>query len=214
MRTNSKWFISVTAAIFIAAGCQSASAAFIGLPNMLGQAAKRISFGNFTLPPMAYTRFCLRYADQCKAQRITFRGGPVRLTAARWDDLREINRHVNSAIVPQRQTEGPAFEKWLINPTRGDCNDYAVSKRAELLARGWPARALLLSEVRTAWGEGHLILVVRTSVGDLVLDSLTPQIRQWTRAPYTWVRMQTPTNPNYWAAPGEVRTTLMREANL
>jgi predicted transglutaminase-like cysteine proteinase len=90
-----------------------------------------------------------------------------------------------------------------------------VSKRAELLKRGWPARALLLSEVSP--GEGHLhllllhlILVVRTSVGDLVLDNLTSQIRPWTRTGYQWLRMQTPKNPNYWAAPSEVRTALMR----
>ena len=76
-----------------------------------------------------------------------------------------------------------AAEKWLINPSHGDCNDYAVSKRSELLARGWPTRALLLSEVVTAWGEHHLVLVVRSSAGDLVLDNLTTQIRPWSREP-------------------------------
>ena len=88
------------------------------------------------------------------------RGGPVRLTEERWEDLKEVNKTVNAAIVPEPSTEGLAGEKWLINPASGDCNDYEVSKRFELLKRGWPARALLLSEVKTAWGEGHLILVV------------------------------------------------------
>jgi hypothetical protein len=37
------------------------------MPSMLGSVAKRISFGNFTLPPMAYTQFCMRYQDECKA---------------------------------------------------------------------------------------------------------------------------------------------------
>ena len=131
-----------------------------------------------------------------------FRGGPVRLTEERWEDLKEVNKIVNTTIVPEPNTEGLAGEKWLINPAGGDCNDYAVSKRFELLKRGWPARALLLSEVVTNWGEHHLILVVRTSVGDLVLDNLTPQIRSWTRAPYRWVRMQTSKNPNFWASLG------------
>jgi predicted transglutaminase-like cysteine proteinase len=57
-----------------------------------------------------------------------------------------------------------------------------------------------MSEVATDWGEHHLILVARTSVGNLVLDNLTPQIQPWTRAPYRWVRMQTPKHPNYWAS--------------
>lgn len=200
MRSISKWLVAVTAAILLAGGFQSASAGLIGMPSMLGSMAKRISFGNFTLPPMAFTQFCLHYADQCKSQKIVFRGGPVRLTAERWEDLREVNRDVNAAISPQSNTEGLAGEKWLINPTSGDCNDYAVTKRSELLRRGWPTRVLLLSEVVTSWGEHHLILVVRTSGGDLVLDNLTPQIRPWTRAPYRWVRMQTPGNPNYWAS--------------
>ena len=196
----SKWVAAVTAVVLVASGCGSAEAGFIGLPSMLGQVTKRISFGNYTLAPMAFTQFCLRYADQCKPQQIVFRGGPVRLTEERWDDLKMVNKGVNASMVPEPNTAGLAGEKWLVNPSRGDCNDYAVSKRAELLKRGWPARALLLSEVVTAWGEGHLILVVRTSVGDLVLDNLTPQIRPWTRAPYRWVRMQTPKNPNFWAS--------------
>ncbi|WP_415021551.1 transglutaminase-like cysteine peptidase [Bradyrhizobium sp.] len=169
---------------------------------MLGSVVKRISFGNYTLPPMAYTQFCMRYKNECKTEGIVFRGGPVRLTEQRWADLREVNNVVNSSITPEPNTEGLAGEKWLINPASGDCNDYAVSKRSQLLARGWPARALLLSEVVTSWGEHHLILVVRTSSGDLMLDNLTPQIRPWTRASYRWVRMQTPKNPNFWASLG------------
>jgi predicted transglutaminase-like cysteine proteinase len=199
MRTISRWLVAITATMVVV-GYQSANAGFVGMPHALGLMAKRISFSNFTLPPMAYTQFCLRYADQCKPQRMVFRGGPVRLTAERWEDLRAVNKTVNAAIIPERNTAGLAGEKWLIGPASGDCNDYAVTKRSELLEHGWPTRALLLSEVVTAWGEHHLVLVVRTSVGDLVLDNMTPQIRPWARAPYQWVRMQTPKNPNYWAS--------------
>jgi len=180
---------------------RSVEAGFVGMPSMLGTMVKRISFGNYTLPPFAFTQFCRRYADQCKPQQIQFRARPVQLTAERWDDLRQVNRAVNAAIRPEPNTEGLGGEKWLINPSSGDCNDYAVSKRSELLARGWPARALLLSEVATSWGEHHLILVVRTAEGDLVLDNLTPQIQPWAKAPYRWVRMQSPGNPNYWKLP-------------
>jgi predicted transglutaminase-like cysteine proteinase len=203
MRFISKRVAAVAVAISVLGGYQSAHAGFVGMPSMLGTMVKRISFGAYALPPMAFTRFCMRYADQCKAERIVFRGGPVRLTADRWEDLKEINKTVNASIVPEPNTGGVMAERWVINPASGDCNDYAVSKRFELLKRGWPAHALLLSEVKTAWGEGHLVLVVRTSTGDLVLDNLTPQIRSWTRAPYRWVRMQSSKNPNYWASLGE-----------
>jgi predicted transglutaminase-like cysteine proteinase len=201
MRTISKWLVAITA-MLVLGGHQSASAGFVGMPNGLGLMMKRISFSNYTLPPVAFTQFCQRYADQCKPQRMAFRGGALHLTADRWADLKEVNKSVNSAIIPERNTEGLAGEKWLINPAHGDCNDYAVTKRSALLARGWPARTLLLSEVVTSWGEHHLVLVVRTSAGDLVLDNMSAQIRPWARAPYQWVRIQTPKNPNYWASLG------------
>ena len=105
---------------------------------------------------------------------------------------------VNREIIPERNNLGLAGEQWLINPDRGDCNDYAVSKRHELLARGWPARALLLSEVVVNSGEHHLILVVRTKSGDLVLDNMTQVIKLWSRVPYRWVRMQSP-DSKLWA---------------
>jgi predicted transglutaminase-like cysteine proteinase len=153
---------------------------------------------------MAHTAFCLRYRDECRA-RMHFRGGPVQLTETRWADLKEVNRAINGTIIPDPTELGPVVESWLIDPKRGDCNDYAVSKRHRLLSRGWPQRTLLLAEVETVRGKHHLILLVRTKGGDLVLDNLTPQIRPWSRAPYRWIRVQSPGNPKYWNAVGPRR---------
>jgi predicted transglutaminase-like cysteine proteinase len=61
-----------------------------------------------------------------------------------------------------------------------------------LMTRGWPARALLLSEVVTGGGEHHLVLVVRTRDADLVLDNMTGKIVPWFETPYRWVRIQMP----------------------
>jgi predicted transglutaminase-like cysteine proteinase len=121
----------------------------------------------------------------------------VLLSAARWADLKAVNLSVNRSIAPDRDPRRSPIDPWLINPTHGNCSDYAVSKRHALIKRGWPARTLLLSEVETSWGEHHLVLVVRTKVGDLVLDNLTAQITPWTRAPYLWIRIQLP-NTQYW----------------
>ena len=107
---------------------------------------------------------------------------------------------MNRDIVAEPNELGLAAETWLINPRYGDCNDYAVSKRHELLKRGWPARTLLLAEAVTESAEHHLVVVVRTKTGDLVLDNLTPQIRHWSRTPYRWVRIQMPHNPRHWAS--------------
>lgn len=190
--------VAAMAAAAIMGACQSASAGLLGMPIGLRSAIQSIKFVTPTLAPMAHTRFCLRYEDECRARPL-FRSSPVILTDERWEDLREVNRIVNWSIIPEPNELGLAAETWLINPRHGDCNDFAVSKRHELLKRGWPARALLLAEVETRSTEHHLVVVVRTKNGDLVLDNLTPQIRPWSRTPYRWVRIQMPNNPRYWS---------------
>ncbi len=46
-------------------------------------------------------------------------------------------------------------------------------------ALGWPPSVFRLAVGKTSWGETHLVLVVRTDKGDLVLDSLDGRIRSW-----------------------------------
>jgi predicted transglutaminase-like cysteine proteinase len=163
-------------------------------------AITRIEFSTPVLAPMAHTFFCLKYPAECKVHNVMFRGGAMTLTAKRWDELERVNAAVNRAIIPHPNRAGLAAEKWLIAPKAGECHDYAVTKRHDLIALGWPERDLLLSEVVTSWGEHHLVLVVRTSDGDLVADSLTGHIRDWTGAPYQWLRIQTPQNPTFWSS--------------
>jgi len=187
MRNVSNWAAAIIAPL-MANAPQIAVAEMPDVPRA-PRMLQHISFQSPMLAPMAFHIFCLRYADQCKLQRKIFRGGPVRSTAARWEELKEVNDLVNAAIAPERNDEGLAGEKWLIAPESGDCNDYAVTKRSELLDRGWPARVLLLGEVVTGSDEHHLVLVVRTHSGDLVLDNLSSSVRAWSRVPYRWVRI-------------------------
>jgi Bacterial transglutaminase-like cysteine proteinase BTLCP len=96
---------------------------------------------------------------------------------------------------PKDDREHHLTEEWLISPIAGDCKAYAITKRHELLARGWPSRALLLSEVVVH----HLILIVRTKDVDLVLDNLQEAVQPLgARAEYRWVRIESPQNPKYW----------------
>lgn len=198
-------FLAAAAAVMAAIGMQqSARAAFVGAPLGLRGAIRFIKFDQPTLAPMAFTIFCLKYTDECKPrpQHIVFRGGRLKLTAERMALLQEINEQVNRAIRPEPNLEGLRGEKWLLHPASGDCNDYAVTKRHDLIAKGFPARSVLLSEVVVPWGEHHLVVVVRTSSGDLVLDNLTAHILPWSKKSYRWVRIQTPKNPNFWASLG------------
>jgi predicted transglutaminase-like cysteine proteinase len=211
MRDISRWIAAIAGALVVFVPQQS-EANLISLPREARwPTMQHISLDTPTLAPMAFTMFCLRYADQCRP--LISRGGPVRLTEARVEELRQVNDHVNATIMPERNDEGLAVQKWLIAPASGDCNDYAVTKRAELLHRGWPAQVLLLSEVVTSSGEHHLVLVVRTKSGDFVLDNMTDEVSLWSTAPYRWVRMQTPKNPNYWATIADRRDDTMDRSN-
>jgi predicted transglutaminase-like cysteine proteinase len=164
------------------------------------------------LPPIGHSRFCLRYPEDCKVRGIDFRRRNIALTPARVDELDVINREINRDIIPQLTFGTDATEEWLILPLGGDCKDYAVTKRHELLARGWPSRALLLSEVVLPSGEHHLLLVVRMKEADLVLDNLYADIRPVVDDhEYQWVRIESPQNPNIWAA---ARLTISAPADL
>jgi predicted transglutaminase-like cysteine proteinase len=192
--------------------CSSMSeAAFFSFPLSLGRQLERMALNRPTLPPMAHTLFCLRYQSECDVHGRDFRRRNIALTPARLVELNTVNRAINRQILPERNLGGIATEEWLIAPKSGDCNDYAVTKRHELLTLGWPSRALLLSEVVVPSGEHHLVLVVRTKDIDLVLDNLNSNLRpvEMTVRQYEWVRVESPYNPKFWASADLPRTIRM-----
>ena len=163
------------------------------------------------LPPIGHSRFCLRYPDECQVHGIDFRRRNIELTLERANKLNIVNLEVNRDIVAKVTAGNGLIEEWLISPRVGDCKDYAITKRHELLARGWPSRALLLSEVVAPSGEHHLVLVVRTKDVDLVLDNLNDDIQSvaTTYAQYHWVRIQSPQNPKVWVRVTDANHTAM-----
>lgn len=146
-----------------------------------------------TLAPLAFVRFCMRNEQECRPTGQV--GAVVPLNSQTMAEIASVNQSVNARIRPSA-VQGD----WSIYPTTGDCNDYVVSKRHALLARGFPSSALLMSVVKTPSGTGHLVLVVKTSTGDLVLDNLNPEIRTAADVPYTWIKRQTSVDPWKWEA--------------
>jgi predicted transglutaminase-like cysteine proteinase len=199
MRHSTK--LLALAVIVACIACSSAShAPFFGFPRALKFQAEQIAFGVPALPPIAHTRLCLQYPDDCEVHGIDFRRRNIVLTRALRNELNEVNREVNREIVPKRNEGGVLAERWLVAPESGECHDYAVTKRHELLARGWPSRSLLLAEVVVPSGEHHLVLVVRLADLDLVLDSLNANIRPVGQTPYQWVKVESPYDPKFWFA--------------
>ncbi|MDR3572169.1 MAG: transglutaminase-like cysteine peptidase [Candidatus Pacebacteria bacterium] len=160
--------------------------------------ASKVPLGENVLAPMANTVFCLKYKDDCKSSvENTVSFSKVEST------LNAVNVEVNREILfdpSTTSTTSAIVEKWHVWPQAGQCHDYAVTKRHELLKLGLPAGALRLAEVAIPTGEHHLVLVVETKEEDLVLDNLRPVITPWENLPYHWIRIQSSANPNFWLA--------------
>jgi predicted transglutaminase-like cysteine proteinase len=150
-----------------------------------------------SLAPFQHVRFCLRYPDDCRSNLAE--NERIDLTNETSELLDRVNRRVNAAIIPMHKSYGKDLqEPWTIAPYIGDCNDYAVTKRHELLLSGLPAKALRLAVVKTMSGDGHLVLLVATTKGDLVLDNLTEAIIPWQSTDYRWLKIQSASNARVW----------------
>lgn len=157
----------------------------------------RITEGSLTLAPMGHVVFCVKHPEQCA---LTEAGDwfPA-LSAENMEVLERVNESVNRSITPKpdRYSNGMR-DHWKLAPSAGDCEDFAVTKRAALIEQGFPAHALRLAVARTSWGEGHAVLIVRTDKGDLVLDNRHSRIVTWNQTDLTWISIQSGTNPRYW----------------
>ncbi|WP_244536229.1 transglutaminase-like cysteine peptidase [Hyphomicrobium sp. NDB2Meth4] len=150
-------------------------------------------------PPHGFVRFCEANPDECApdhGQESRFNA-----TAEHLKELDEVNRSVNHEIAPATDLEVYGVnEYWTMPRTRGDCEDYALLKRHNLIAKGWPVSALLMTVVRDEKGEGHAVLTARTVQGDFVLDNKIEEIRLWSKTPYQYVMRQSYLNPKVWVA--------------
>ncbi|MEM7270010.1 MAG: transglutaminase-like cysteine peptidase [Pseudomonadota bacterium] len=148
------------------------------------------------IPPPGYLSMCAETPALCLIDR---RPGaePRVMSKADWTALLAVNRAVNDAITPQVD-QG---DHWRIGASSGDCEDYALTKRDQLLRLGWRASDLLIATAETAFGEAHAVLIARTDAGDYVLDNLTDSVLRWDetalrltsrqseRLPALWVRL-------------------------
>ena len=163
---------------------------------MLASAASHLDLGRKTGTPRGYVDLCKQGHAVCRLTPGTVAvdsNGLVQLTTARLGELSAVNSAVNQRIRPAAE----GADVWTVGGNRGDCEDYAITKKAQLMARGWPARSLL---VALAWtrGQQHAVLVVRTTAGDLVLDNLRSSIVGWNETGYRYEKIQSPAKEWIW----------------
>jgi len=182
----------ITSAAILVVASAVASAA----PN---QRPMNMAVGGKTSQPIGHHEFCVAHPAECSVHSQT--RVHVRLDRARWKELTDVNQAVNTGIRPATDQEMYGRpEVWDFPKRSGDCEDYVLLKRKRLLAKGWPAAALLITVVRQTNGDGHAVLTVTTDHGDLVLDNLDAQVKLWSETSYRYLKRQSEYDSGSWVA--------------
>ena len=164
--------------------------------------------GSITSQPIGHYEFCQQYADECNVR--TKVGAAPRLTAAGWSAVEAINIIVNTTITPMTDMEVYGREEvWAYPVDAGDCEDFALLKRKQLLQRGFSPADVLMTVVRKPDGEGHAILTMRTSEGDFVLDNLHDEVKPWYQTNYSFLKRQASFDTGRWVTIEDGRDVLV-----
>jgi len=164
-----------------------------------------MSIRGLTSAPPGYRAFCRRHPRECDRPsghvRASDENRRISLTAERWIMLMAVNSYINDTITPKTDLEQYGVEEhWTLPEAAGDCEDYVLLKRRELIKRGWPRSALLITVVLDEKNSGHAVLTVRTAQGDFVLDNKHSRVRLWRDVPYTFIKRQSYRSPSLWMA--------------
>lgn len=175
------------------ASTDMASAARINFNN----AAFAATSSNATSVPIGHAEFCRAHAGECGVNRDFVDAIP--LTEARWQELLTVNAEYNASIIGVTDEQlYKVQEFWTYPKGYGDCEDYVLAKRRDLISRGWAASTLLIAVVREPNGNGHAVLMARTDRGDLILDNQEGLIKLWNETPYRFIKRQSQTNAGQW----------------
>jgi predicted transglutaminase-like cysteine proteinase len=129
--------------------------------------------GGRTAQPVGHYEFCRKLPQECNER--TPKQAPVELTRKLWATIVNINNSVNTRITPRTDMEQWGKEEVWSYPDNGlgDCEDYALEKRRELMSVGIPAGNLLMTVARQPNGDGHAVRG-RTSLGEFTSTIWSP----------------------------------------
>lgn len=149
-----------------------------------------------TAPPGAQG-ICAMYDWACAKTNRT-----ILVDDALMQTVRAVNSRANRSIRPISDfNQYRVMERWSLPTARGgDCEDYALYKKRELIRAGIPAEQLLIAVVLDRKRQPHAVLILRTGTQDLVLDNMNSRILPWQKTGYTFLRLQNPRQPSGWVS--------------
>ena len=182
---------------FVFRGCAALGLAILGFVGLAEAAPANMTITGDAAPPIGHYEFCKQNPKEC-----AYAGGDagaIILNQDSWKTILNINYTVNTTIKPMTDMELYGVEeKWAIPTTAGDCEDFALLKRKELIDAGFSPSDLLMTVVLQPNGEGHAVLTVRTDRGDFVLDNMRNKVKLWSETEYTFLKRQSADDPARW----------------
>jgi len=141
-------------------------------------------------PTQAWVDFCKRYPAECAVD--LSEPAVVDLTPRLWQAIVAVNRKVNTDIKAVTDKEHWGVEdRWdFPDDGRGDCEDYQLLKRKLLVEAGLPRRTMRMTVVVDGDGQGHAVMMVRTTRGDFILDNKRNPVLPWHWTGYFYVKQE------------------------
>jgi predicted transglutaminase-like cysteine proteinase len=164
--------------------------------------------GGLTSQPIGHYEFCKLNAAECSIRlRDT---APLHVTDAMWHEIAMVNTLVNTSVKPMNDFDiYGKDEVWAYPHGAGDCEDYVLEKRRDLMLKGISLTDLLITVVRKPDGEGHAVLTVRTDQGDYILDNLNDAVKPWEATGYRYLKRQATNHTGRWVTIREGNTALV-----
>ena len=196
MGTSAKYLAKATAAtvaVLTVLGMTAPSFAIDLQRSTSGQLPSRQS----TSAPSGASGLCSRYPWACAKS-----GHVIAVDAQAMQIAEQINSYTNRTVRPiSDQSQYANAERWALPTARGgDCEDYALLKKQQLIKAGFAPEQLLVATVLDRSRKSHAVLVLRTGRQDLVLDNMAPRIKPWRDTGYSFMRLQDPRDPSKWVA--------------
>ncbi|MGL3605474.1 transglutaminase-like cysteine peptidase [Rhizobium sp. G187] len=142
--------------------------------------------------PKGFASACSRYDFLCGTRSVKALPNNEAMAL-----LRKVNSSVNSHVRPMHDRAGRDHWALPVNNS-GDCEDYALAKKKQLIEAGFPANKLAMTVVLDRRGNNHAVLMARLADGDYILDNLSGSVKSWKSTGYTFLARQNFDNKRSW----------------
>jgi predicted transglutaminase-like cysteine proteinase len=165
-------------------------------------------------PTAAWKDFCNRLPGECRID--LSEPSTIELTPAVSELIAATNLRVNTTVKPMTDRQHWGVEDRWDYPDDGvgDCEDFQLLKRKLLAEAGLPRRAMRMTVVIDADGDGHAVLTVRTTAGDLILDNKRDAVLAWNETGYEFIKREGSDTAAWVALGGEPARTVVASRSV